>query len=188
MKGGGSTRNNEWCLDRGERRYRDYWKGKTSQSHRQLFHPWVGNMALHYLVFLVQQLERMLGKGKELSQISMPRTTSPIGVRTSKLNRSSAWSEMTLSWITEQDGYMKTWVRSWWHGSKVDRYHVRYLLEINDTRALIGKMVDVCETTIIWLDDRCEPRGTLGWEWTMCKHYLGRSSRALKQTKDAFDH
>jgi hypothetical protein len=35
----------------------------------------------------------------------------------------------------------------------VDRHHVGYLLEINDTRALIGQMVDICETAMIWLDD-----------------------------------
>jgi hypothetical protein len=72
-------------------------------------------------------------------------------------------------------------VRSWWHGSKVDRYHVGYLFKISDTQALVGQMVDGCETATIWLDDRCEPRGTLGWGWAICKHYLGRSSRDLKQ-------
>jgi hypothetical protein len=49
-------------------------------------------------------------------------------------------------------------------------------------------MVDVCETTTMWLDDRREPRSTLGWEWTICKHYLGKSSRALKQIQKASDH
>jgi hypothetical protein len=44
-------------------------------------------------------------------------------------------------------------------------------------------MVDICETTTIWLDDRCEPRGTLDWELTMCKHYLGKSNRDLKQAR-----
>jgi hypothetical protein len=66
-----------------------------------------GCSALHYSILLVQQLERELRKEKEPSQIPMSRTTSPIEVRTSKLNQSSARSEMTLSWITEQDGYMK---------------------------------------------------------------------------------
>jgi hypothetical protein len=46
----------------------------------------------HYSIFLVQPLEQMLGKGKELSQIPMLRTTSPIGVTTSKLNQSLTWS------------------------------------------------------------------------------------------------
>jgi hypothetical protein len=46
---------------------------------------------------------------------------------------------MTLSWITKQDRYMKARVRPWRHGSKVDRHHVGYLLEISDTRALTGQ-------------------------------------------------
>jgi hypothetical protein len=125
----------------------------------------------------------MLRKEKGLSQIPMPRATSPIRARTSKLNQSSARSEMTFSWITEQDGYMKARVRSWRHGSNVDRHHVGYLLDIIDTRALLGQMVDICKTAIIWLDDRCKPRGTPGWEGTMCKHYLGKSSRDVKQTR-----
>jgi hypothetical protein len=111
-------------------------------------------VVFHYSVFLVQPLQRMLEKKKELYEILMSRTTSPIDVRTSKLNKSSVRSETTLSWITELDGYMKARVRLCRHGSKVDRHHVGYLLEINDTRALIGQMVDVCETTMIWLDDR----------------------------------
>jgi hypothetical protein len=64
-------------------------------------------VVFHYSVFLVQPLERMLGKEKELSQIPMSRTTSPIGVRTSKLNRSSTRSEMIFSWMVEHDGYTK---------------------------------------------------------------------------------
>jgi hypothetical protein len=67
---------------------------------------------------------------------------------------------------------MKARVRSWWHGSKVNRHHVGYLLEISDTRALLGKMVDVCEIAMIWPDGRCKPKGTLSWEWMMCNHYL----------------
>jgi hypothetical protein len=51
---------------------------------------------------------------------------------------------------------MMTWL-------EVDRHHVGYLLEISDTRALLGKMVDVCETATIWVDDRREPMSTLGW-------------------------
>jgi hypothetical protein len=77
-------------------------------------------------------------------------------------------------------------VRSWWHGSKVDRHHVGYLLKINDTRALIGQMVDVYETDMTWLDDECKPRGTLGWEWTIGKSYLGKSNRDLIQTRKDF--
>jgi hypothetical protein len=49
----------------------------------------------------------------------------------------------------------------------VDQHHIGYLFEISDTRALLGQMVDGCETTTIWLNDKCESRGTLGWEASM---------------------
>jgi hypothetical protein len=95
---------------------------------------------LHYSVFLVQWLELDTHNGKEHSQVPKSRTTSSIEVRTSKLNRTSAWLKMTFSWITEQDRYIKARVRSWLHGSEVDRHHVRYMLEISDTRALVGQL------------------------------------------------
>jgi hypothetical protein len=155
--------------------------GRHSTLCNQIVLPDSTGVVFHYSIFLVQPLEQMLRKGKELSQIPMLRTTSPIGVTTSKLNQSLTWSEMTLSCITEPNGYMKARVRSWWHGSKVDWHHIGYLLKINGSQALIGQMVDICETAMIWLDDRCEPRGTLSWEWTMCKHYLGWSSRELNK-------
>jgi hypothetical protein len=84
---------------------------KTSQFPMQLFFPRMGDIApcrirlcfmtllvwgLHSSIFLVQWLERMLRKEKELSQIPVTRTTSPIEVRTSKVNRSSTRSNMTL--------------------------------------------------------------------------------------------
>jgi hypothetical protein len=68
---------------------------------------------------------------------------------------------------------------------EVDRYHVGYLLKIRNTRALLGKMVDACETAMIWVDDRCKPRSALDWKWTICKQYLGKSSR-LKTNKGGF--
>jgi hypothetical protein len=77
--------------------------------------------------------------GKELSQIPTSRMTSPIGVRTFKLNQSLVQSKMTFSWITEHDRYMNAWVRSWRHGLKADRHHVGYLLKICDTWVLIGQ-------------------------------------------------
>jgi hypothetical protein len=57
--------------------------------------------------------------GEELSQVPMLRMTPSIGVRTSKLKRSSAQSEMTFSW-KDQTGWiheiackiMTTWLGS----------------------------------------------------------------------------
>jgi hypothetical protein len=46
--------------------------------------------------------------GEELSQVPMLRLTPSIGVRTSKLKRSSMRSEVTFSWIEEHDGYIKS--------------------------------------------------------------------------------
>jgi hypothetical protein len=140
-------------------------------------------VVLQYSIFLVHQLNRMLKIEKNFLKFQRRGWHHPSGVRTSKLNRSSARSKMTFSWITEQDRYMKAWVRSWWHGLNVERHHVGYLLEISDTRAILGQMADVYETATIWLDGRRELRGTLSWEWTMCKHYLGKSSRDVKQTR-----
>jgi hypothetical protein len=51
---------------------------------------------------------------------------------------------------------MMTWL-------EVDRHHVGYLLEISNTRALLGQMAVVCETVMIWIGERREPTGTLGW-------------------------
>jgi hypothetical protein len=69
---------------------------------------------------------------------------------------------------------MMTWLEA-------DRHHVGYLHEISDTRALLGQVADVCETATIWVDDSRDPRSTLGWAWMAYKHYLGESSRDLKQ-------
>jgi hypothetical protein len=64
-------------------------------------------VVFHYSVFLVKPLKWILGKENELSQIPMSRTTSPIGVRTSKLNRLLTGSKMIFSWMVELDGYTK---------------------------------------------------------------------------------
>jgi hypothetical protein len=45
---------------------------------------------------------------EELSQVPMLRLTPSIGVRTSKLKRPLARSEVTFSWIVEQDGSTKS--------------------------------------------------------------------------------
>jgi hypothetical protein len=58
---------------------------------------------------------------------------------------------------------MKAWVRSWRHGSEVDWHHVGYLLERGPTG----------------LDDRFEPRSTLGWG--------ERYATLLKKVKQGFE-
>jgi hypothetical protein len=45
--------------------------------------------------------------GEELSQVPMLRLTPSNGARTSKLKQPLARSEVTFSWIAEQDDYMK---------------------------------------------------------------------------------
>jgi hypothetical protein len=125
-------------------------------------------IVLPYSVFLIQRLKSDTQNGKEHSEVPKSRTTSFIEIRIYKLNQTLALLKMTFSWITEQDRYMNAWVRSWWHGSEVDRHHVGYLLKISDTRALVGQMVDGWKTTTIRLDDRGELRSTLGWKWMIC--------------------
>jgi hypothetical protein len=103
---------------------------------------------------------------------------------TSRPKRALARVKITFSWIDQ------TW---WVHevvceiitiglksGPTPSRVLARNQLSTSTTRA---KMVDICETTTIWLDDRHEPRSTLGWEWMMCKHYWRKSSRELKQIR-----
>jgi hypothetical protein len=120
-------------------------------------------IVLPYSVFLVQRLESDTQNGKEHSQVPKSRTTSFIEVRISKVNQTSARLKMTFSWIIEQDKYMKARVRSWWHGSEVDWHHVGYLLKRGPT----------------WLDDRFEPRSTLGWG--------ERYATLLKKVKQGFE-
>jgi hypothetical protein len=95
---------------------------------------------LHYSFLLVQWLESDTQDGKEHSQVPKSRMTSSIEVRTSKQNRSLTRSKTTFPWIPEQDRYMKACMRSWRHGSEVDRHHVVYLLEISDTQAPVGQL------------------------------------------------
>jgi hypothetical protein len=84
--------------------------------------------------------------------------------------------------VTRSHGeIMTTWLESGPTPCRVLARNQRYT---SSTMA----MVDVCETTTIWLDDKYEPRGTLGWEWTICKHYLGMSSRDSNKWGKAFDH
>jgi hypothetical protein len=75
--------------------------------------------------------------GKELSQVPMLRLTPSIGVRTSKLKRSSVRSEVTFSWIEEQDGYIKS------HeiettGLGVNQHQVGYWTDLVNTKALLA--------------------------------------------------
>jgi hypothetical protein len=85
--------------------------------YNQIVLPDSAGVMFHYSIFLVQPLEQMLGKGKELSQIPMLRTTSPIGVTTSKLNQSLTWSGLCgvtrarRRWSPRTDGV-------WWLGRR----------------------------------------------------------------------
>jgi hypothetical protein len=126
LRQGEGTRNDERCIDWVAQRILGWLKGgkllghpchflfrhgrHITLSNRIVLHD-SADVVLHYSIFLVHQLNRMLGKEKKLSQIPTSMTTSPIGVRTCKMNQSSARSEMTLSWIIEQDGYLKARVR-----------------------------------------------------------------------------
>jgi hypothetical protein len=67
--------------------------------------------------------------GGELSQVPMLRLTPSNGARTSKLKQPLARSEVTFSWIAEQDGYMKS------HeikmiGLEVNQHQVGYWIDL----------------------------------------------------------
>jgi hypothetical protein len=84
--------------------------------------------------------------GEELSQVSMLRLTPSIGVRTSKLKRPLTRSEVTFSWIVEQDGYMKLreiktiglGVNQHEAGYWIDLVNTKVLLEWNDNREALA--------------------------------------------------
>jgi hypothetical protein len=60
-------------------------------------------------------------------------------------------------WVHEGTGeIVMTWLESGLTPCRVLAQNQQYMSSKR-------QMVDVCETTTIWLDDRCEPRGTLGW-------------------------
>jgi hypothetical protein len=135
-KEGRSIRNEEGCIDRGETKISRPLEGKKLLGILDNFsiHEWatwhlVESGCALWLCWCCASLLDLLGpatqagcseRKNEFSQIPISRTTYIIGVRTSKLNRSSAWSEMIFSWTIEQGRYMKSWVRSYWHGAEMD--------------------------------------------------------------------
>jgi hypothetical protein len=67
-------------------------------------------------------------------------------------------------WVHKSTGeIMMTWLESGPTPYRVLAQNQRYT-------SSDWQMVDVCKTAMKWLDDTFEPRGTLGWEWTICKH------------------
>jgi hypothetical protein len=77
---------------------------------------------------------------EELSQVPMLRLTPSIGVRTSKLKRALARSEVTFSWIAEHDGYTKSHeTKTAGHG--VNQHQAGYQIDLANTKALFEWMV-----------------------------------------------
>jgi hypothetical protein len=65
----------------------------------------------------------------------------PSGVRTFKLNRSSAWSEMLFFGTIEQSGCTKLWVRPYWHGVEKEQPYLVYWVKRDDLRVPSGHQV-----------------------------------------------
>jgi hypothetical protein len=90
-------------------------------------------------------LSNTLG-GEKLSQVLMLRLTPSIGVRTFKLKRPLAQSEVTFSWIAEQDGYTKSreikttrlGVNQHQAGHWIDLVNTKALLERNGHRKALA--------------------------------------------------
>jgi hypothetical protein len=76
--------------------------------------------------------------GEELSQVLLLRLTPSIGARTSKLKQSLARSEVTLSWIVEQDGYTKS-CEIKMTGLGVNQHQVGYWIDLVNTKALLER-------------------------------------------------
>jgi hypothetical protein len=73
---------------------------------------------------------------EELSQVPMLRLTPSIGARTSKLKRPLARSEVTFSWIAEQDGYMKS-CEIKMIGLGVNQHKAGYWIDLVNTKSTI---------------------------------------------------
>jgi hypothetical protein len=74
--------------------------------------------------------------GEELSQVPMLRLAPSVGVRTSKLKWLLAWSEVTFSWIAEQDCYTKSReIKT--TGLGVNQHKARHWIELVNTKALL---------------------------------------------------
>jgi hypothetical protein len=74
--------------------------------------------------------------GEELSQVLMLRLTPSIGVKTSKLKRPLARSEVTFSWIAEHDGYTKSReIKMTELG--VNQHQAGYWIDLVNTKALL---------------------------------------------------
>jgi hypothetical protein len=116
--------------------------------------------------------------GEKLSQVPLLRLALSIGVRTSKLKWSLVWWKMIFSWIDWIRWLHEvTWdqnVRAWSESTpsrvldRLGQYKKHYLSGI-----VIGKHLwkhnDVAQV-------RYESGSTPGWEWTICKRYLGKLS------------
>jgi hypothetical protein len=139
-----------------------------------------------HLICFIWHLHRMLWMEKTFSKFHGG-PDSFLWCETSRLKWALVQVKMTFSWI----GWTK-----WVH--KVVCEILTIWLESGPTPCMViarnqqytstnrAKMADVCKTTTIWLEDGRELRSTLGWEWTLCKHYLGKSSRNLKPTQKGF--
>jgi hypothetical protein len=177
-----------WTVDIGTIQRR-----RTSWSLMLLFLPCVGDIApcrirLCFITLLVLRFINRSSWSSNLSGCSKWNTTSLIPMsRTlsnSKLDWSLALSKMIFSWMIEQDGYIKSHVRSYWHGVEMDNTILvldRPWRGMSAIRAPGRIHEGTPEATMIGLDDRRRPKSTFGKKWTIYKRYLGESSKNLQR-------
>jgi hypothetical protein len=108
--------------------------------------------------------------GEELSHVPMLRLTPSIGLRTSKLKRPLAPSEVTFSWIAEQDGYTKSREIKM-IGLGVNQHKAKYWIELVNTKAVLESGHPVIHiylgVTSLWdrsVNHGITKQGTLGQE------------------------
>jgi hypothetical protein len=87
--------------------------------------------------------------------------------------------------LFDKSRVMGTWSRMWDHNDMAQKWTTpsRVLDRLSQCKSTIRAewlQEGTCEPTKMWLKGRCEPRSTLGKEWMICKHYLGKSSKDLK--------
>jgi hypothetical protein len=168
-----------WCQKRGWN-IETLEKRKSSRCLMPLFVLCVGDIAhfriglcfmtLHVFFLITQSSwsSNLTGclEWKRTFSNSNVKDDTPIGVRTSRLNWSSTRSKMIFSWTIEQDGYMKNMAQKWTTLSWVLDRPWQFMSAI---RAPGRVQESTHEATMIWLNDRREPRSTLGWKWMVCR-------------------
>jgi hypothetical protein len=140
---------------------------------------------VHHSILLTWLLHRVRWMEKNFLKFQCQGWHPPIGARISKPNQTSTRVEMTFSWINRSRRGARSHVRDQNDMTKKEWTPCRVLGQNwwfkSATRAPCRVHEGTRTTTMIWLDDRCEPRSTFCWKWSICKQYLGKLAGIWKQ-------